>query len=146
MMDMKLCKRKRSWPNINYYNGTCVNGLRITTKPLRIACLRVEICTQDLQYTNQVRLYHDVNRILKLYSTINQVITKAYKLTFLFKQVHENGATLSTNMTSYSVLHNVSYRMFDADSIRDGSLLQHKYFTARAEFHYRLSKHTKPQR
>jgi hypothetical protein len=33
--------------------------------------------------------------------------------------------------------------MFDADSIRDGSLLQHKYFTARAEFHYRLSKHTK---
>jgi hypothetical protein len=33
-MNWKVCGRKRSWPNIRYYPGNCLQGLRKTTKDL----------------------------------------------------------------------------------------------------------------
>jgi hypothetical protein len=32
MMNWKGCGRKRSWPNLRYYTGICLEGLRKTTK------------------------------------------------------------------------------------------------------------------
>jgi hypothetical protein len=33
-MNWKGCGRKRSWPNLRYYPGICLEGLRKTTKNL----------------------------------------------------------------------------------------------------------------
>jgi hypothetical protein len=44
MMKQKGYRRKRLWPNLMYYPGSCLDGLRKTTKtPVRIACIRAEI-------------------------------------------------------------------------------------------------------
>jgi hypothetical protein len=32
MMNRKECGRKQSWPNLRYYPGICLGGLRKTTK------------------------------------------------------------------------------------------------------------------
>jgi len=44
MMNWKGCERKWSWPNLRYYPGICLEGLRKTTKnSVRIAGLQAKI-------------------------------------------------------------------------------------------------------
>jgi hypothetical protein len=45
----------RKWKKeaVAYYLGMCIEGLRKTTKPLRIASLRIDIRTRDLPNTKQ---------------------------------------------------------------------------------------------
>jgi hypothetical protein len=43
IMNWKYCRRKRSWPNLRYYPGICLEGLKRTTRLLRIAGLWAEI-------------------------------------------------------------------------------------------------------
>jgi hypothetical protein len=54
MMNWKVCVRKRSWPDLRYCNGICLEGLR---KPqntsVRIPGLRAEILSRDLPSTKQ---------------------------------------------------------------------------------------------
>jgi hypothetical protein len=47
-MNWKRCGRKWSWPNLRYYPDICLEGLRKTTRNLRIAGLQAEISTQIL--------------------------------------------------------------------------------------------------
>jgi hypothetical protein len=44
----KGCWREWPWPNLRYYPGICLDGLRKTMKHLRIAGLQAKIWTQDL--------------------------------------------------------------------------------------------------
>jgi hypothetical protein len=34
MINLKGCERKETWPNLGYYHGICLEGLRKTTKNL----------------------------------------------------------------------------------------------------------------
>jgi hypothetical protein len=53
-MNWKGHGRKRSWPNLWYYLGICLEELRKSTKAsARIAGLRAEILNYDLPNTNQ---------------------------------------------------------------------------------------------
>jgi hypothetical protein len=46
-MNWKGCRRKRSWPNLRYYSGIYLYGLKKPTKNLsRIASLRADIYTR----------------------------------------------------------------------------------------------------
>jgi hypothetical protein len=36
MINVKGCERERSWPNLNYYPGSCLEGLRKSTKTLSL--------------------------------------------------------------------------------------------------------------
>jgi hypothetical protein len=48
-MNSRGCGRKRSFPNLRFYPGICLEGLRKTTKAsVRIAGLRAEVWAQDL--------------------------------------------------------------------------------------------------
>jgi hypothetical protein len=53
MINWKRCGRNRSRPNLRYYPGICVEGLRKVTKGLRIAGLQADIWTWDLPNTKQ---------------------------------------------------------------------------------------------
>jgi hypothetical protein len=54
-MNWKEYGKKRSWPTfkVQYYPSIGLEGLRNTTKNLRISCLRAETLTCDLQNTKQ---------------------------------------------------------------------------------------------
>jgi hypothetical protein len=53
MMSRKWYGRKRSWPNLRFYPGSCLDGPKITTKNLRISDIRAEIWTRNLPNTKQ---------------------------------------------------------------------------------------------
>jgi hypothetical protein len=75
MVNWKRCGRKRSWPNLRYYPSICLEGLRETTKNLRINGLQAEMWTRDPSNTKKdcLPLDHDV-RLLTVSLNKPQII------------------------------------------------------------------------
>jgi hypothetical protein len=48
IINWKRCARKMLWPNVEYYPRTYLDGLRKTTKTLKIVYLSTDIRTKDL--------------------------------------------------------------------------------------------------
>jgi hypothetical protein len=59
-MNLKRYGRKRSRPNRGIFPGTCQEGMRKTTKNLRIAGVPAEIQTEELKNTT-IEPSHDIH-------------------------------------------------------------------------------------